>query len=349
MRRALLLAVVLGACTPAEPKHGPAGQPPVAEVEAPAPTDPLGAASHWYWDLTTANIDAKAVPDGWRVLGDGPLRLQLMRKGVLALDVDVPDSAHHDVGALAVHGDAVYVAHHSGIATGATLTRFATSVGRVEWSTPLQAMGPIEHSKYRNEVQVAIEDGNPVVYGHEALGGYTEIVDAPTGKTIAHGQPPQILVEIDLAFGHEPPAQGPVSIPTKHGGAFVFREAEADGETASVQLVEKDTPIWAAELPGNAFCGRAALRELFGTLWVVRFCAIATGADLVGIDAKTGDVRVSRPLRALPDIGHSEYSAAVQLRDVAGYLVVLGNEAGGRYLEAIHPDSGATVVSRTWK
>jgi hypothetical protein len=282
------------------------------------------------------------------VAGVGPLRLQLMRNGDTAIEVPVPDSDHHDTGVVATHGDAVFVAHHKGIATGTTLTRFDSVDGHVVWSTTLEGIEITGHSQYRNEVQIAIEGGNPVVFGHEAQGDYTEIVDAHTGKTIAHGQPEQALTAMEFWFRDEP---APTSVATLVVGdrTFVFREAQQKGEDAEVVQVVGDAPYWSRKLPGNDFCGRAVMHELFGTLWIVRFCSIATGAELVGIDVKSGDVRVTRPLRGVPEIAHSRYSAAVQMRDVAGYLVVMGRESGGRYLEAIHPSTGATVVSRTWK
>ena len=348
MGRPLLFAVVLAACTSAEPRPEPVAAPLPRAVEhhPPGPAEPH-AASHWYWDLSTAIVDAKSIPSGWQLRGDSPLHLQLFAAGVASIDVVVPGSEHHDTGVVAVDGDAVYVAHHSGIATGTTLTRFDLR-GNVEWSTPLRGVGPTSHSKYRNEVQIAVENGNPVVFGHESHGDYTEVVDAKTGKTIAHGEPPQVLTTVEWSFADRVPVGSPVTL-VAGDHTFEFREAQAHGEQAELVHFVDGALRWSKRLPGADFCGRAAMHELFGTLWLVRYCGIATGAEVLGIEVATGETRVERSLRALPDIGHSEYFAEVQLRDIGGYLVVVGNEAGGRYFEAIHPLTGETIVSRTWK
>ncbi len=360
--RATTLALVLAACTPSDSPPPPAVEPAPVEPVVVEPEPPKADdATHWHWD---ANERPREPPDGWRVTGEGPLRLQRPGLGSPNVDVELPGSEHHDTAAVAVHEGAVYVVHHASRSTGATLGRFDGADGHVVWSTPLRALGSIAHDKYGNEVQIAIEDGNPVVYGNEASGQYTEVVDADRGTTIAHGEPPGALTTIDWVFGRtragktewgdfavewaDVPKDGNADLVAPQG-TFRFREATAEGGKATVELVNGDAKAWSTQLPGDSFCGRAALHELFGTLWIVRWCAIASGAELVGVDAKTGEVRVSRHLRALPDIAHSKYLAAVQLRDIAGYLVVMGNESGGRYLEAVHPNDGHTVVSRTWK
>jgi hypothetical protein len=361
--RAILVALVLVACTPSDPppppsEPAPAPTPPV--VVRPEPAEP-GDPTHWHWDT---NEHPREPPDGWRITGEGPLRLQRPGLGSPNVDVEIPGSEHHDRGAVAVHEGAVYVVHYASRSTGATLGRFDGADGHVEWTMNLRALGSIAHDKYSNEVQLGIQDDSPIVFGNEASGQYTEVVDADLGITIIHGEPPNVLTQIEWVFGRtrdgktewgtfglewaDVPKDGNVDLVAPQG-TFRFREATAEGAKATVELVNGDSRVWRAELPGDSFCGRAALHELFGTLWVVRWCAIASGAELVGIDAKSGDVRVSRHLRALPDVAHSKYLAAVQLRDIAGYLVVMGNEAGGHYLEAVHPNDGHTVVSRTWK
>jgi hypothetical protein len=362
--RAILAALLLVACTPSAPSPTKASEPPPVPtapvVVEPEPAKP-GEATHWHWDENEHPFD---LPDGWRITGDGPLRLQRPGLGSPSVDVEIPGSEHHDAAALAIHEGALYVVHYASRSSGATLGRFDGADGHVEWTTNLRALGSIDHEKYSNEVQIRIQDDSPIVFGNEASGQYTEIVDADLGITILHGEPPQVLTQLDWVFGRtrgsktewgsfpvegaDVPENGNVDLVGPQG-TFRFREATAEGAKATVELANGDSRVWRAELPGDSFCGRAALHELFGTLWVVRWCAIASGAELVGIDAKSGDVRVSRHLRALPDVAHSKYLAAVQLRDIAGYLVVMGNEVGGHYLEAVHPNDGHTVVSRTWK
>jgi len=76
----------------------------------------------------------------------------------------------------------VYVAHHSVIASGATLYALDLATGAQRWATKVQGLGPVSHSKYYNHVTLRLEAGLVVVGGDEAQGRYLEAFDPETGK-----------------------------------------------------------------------------------------------------------------------------------------------------------------------
>ena len=81
----------------------------------------------------------------------------------------------------------IVVAHHSPIASGTKL--FATSAydGYPLWEVDLKGLGPVDHSKYRNEVQLEMRGRRQVVvYGRESQGKYVELRDTRDGRLLAH-------------------------------------------------------------------------------------------------------------------------------------------------------------------
>ncbi len=88
--------------------------------------------------------------------------------------------------ALLLISDTLYVARYCTISSGARLLAFGADNGKQRWSTWLQAMGPVAHSEYFNEVQLREQHGHVVVYGNESQGRYVEVVDPATGRTLSN-------------------------------------------------------------------------------------------------------------------------------------------------------------------
>ncbi len=86
-------------------------------------------------------------------------------------------------GALAADDRNVYVASLSGIATGTTIAAFDAKTGIPQWRKSLFGVGPVDHSKYFNEVAMRMSGGNIVDLW---LGGRREIrVESPRSE---HGR-----------------------------------------------------------------------------------------------------------------------------------------------------------------
>lgn len=59
--------------------------------------------------------------------------------------------------------------------------------GSLLWSVSLKGIGSVGHSKWRNDVQLDMHEGNPVVFGREGQ-RYIEVRDAKTGTLISNQQ-----------------------------------------------------------------------------------------------------------------------------------------------------------------
>ncbi len=85
--------------------------------------------------------------------------------------------------ALLVADGRVFVAHYSTLSTGCRLYAFSAKSGTRLWAVELEGIGPIAHSKWRNDVQLAMHEGNPTVFGREGQ-RYIEERDAATGVLV---------------------------------------------------------------------------------------------------------------------------------------------------------------------
>jgi hypothetical protein len=84
-------------------------------------------------------------------------------------------------------GGIFYYADYSTGSYGCKLVAYDLQAGKEIWRTQLKAIGPVNHSKYRNQVWIEpLDEVTVIVFGNEAYGKYIEIVDRTTGKTVGH-------------------------------------------------------------------------------------------------------------------------------------------------------------------
>jgi hypothetical protein len=98
----------------------------------------------------------------------------------------------HEWTVLTRSGDVIYIAEFSPIASGCALIAFDLETRKQLWASRLKAIGPQDHSKYRNSINIEMDDGAIIVFGNEEHGRYIELVDPETGKTIGHKRLPRI-------------------------------------------------------------------------------------------------------------------------------------------------------------
>ncbi len=56
--------------------------------------------------------------------------------------------------------------------------------GKQLWKTHLWGVPVAAHSRYKNRINLEIDDRHVIVYGNESFGRYIEILDLGTGKTV---------------------------------------------------------------------------------------------------------------------------------------------------------------------
>lgn len=81
----------------------------------------------------------------------------------------------------------IFTTEFSPSSSGCTVVAFDLNAKKQLWKQHLKGLGPIDHSKYRNEVRMDVLDRDTIqVFGKESSGRYVEIVDRTSGKTVGH-------------------------------------------------------------------------------------------------------------------------------------------------------------------
>lgn len=81
-------------------------------------------------------------------------------------------------------GERLYVIEYWQNASGARVSAFDAANGVPLWMLPVQGLGPIEHSRYVNQVTARLVRGALVLWGAESAGRYIEVFD-PAGKMLS--------------------------------------------------------------------------------------------------------------------------------------------------------------------
>lgn len=93
----------------------------------------------------------------------------------------------HAHAAFAQRNGVLYYTDFHTSASGCKVVAFDLKAKKQLWTCDLKGLGPIDHSKYRNEVRMKVLDDYTLkVFGKESAGRYLEIVDRTTGKTVGH-------------------------------------------------------------------------------------------------------------------------------------------------------------------
>ena len=82
-----------------------------------------------------------------------------------------------------IGGQSLVIARYSLISSGCRLEKYSLD-GKLMYKVELQGLGPISHSKYRNEVAVEIDGEAVVVKGKESQGSYLEKRNISDGSLI---------------------------------------------------------------------------------------------------------------------------------------------------------------------
>lgn len=131
---------------------------------------------------------------------------------------------------------------------------------------------------------------------------------------------------------------------TADDGVCRFTPNESDGTASLACFDAKGTRIWGYD-EADAMARGASLATRGRLVYVAWFTLHASGCDLVAYDVKSGTIAWRTPLIGLGPGPTTATSNAVELRVVTNRLRVLGWESGGRYIEDVDPETGATIAS----
>ncbi len=92
----------------------------------------------------------------------------------------------HPQTAWCVVGDVLFYPRYHRMSSGCEVVAVDLTSGAERWSVVLQGLGMIAHSKYWNQVNLYVGDGEIVICGNESAGRYVEILDATDGAQVFH-------------------------------------------------------------------------------------------------------------------------------------------------------------------
>ena len=81
-------------------------------------------------------------------------------------------------------------------------------------------------------------------------------------------------------------------------------------------------------------------------LYIAEYSPIATGCDVVALDLKTGKQLWKSELEGIGPVRHSKYLNLVNIETDGQKVIVLGNEASGRYIELLDLQSGKMLTNK---
>jgi hypothetical protein len=165
------------------PQHNPAQ----AEVA-------LRENQHWNWSAAHANplhCLLQQAGDKYQIaLARDPREPGVVTIAIRRDGKPVCGWAGHAYSVFQIVGDRLYYADYTMDGTGGAIVAVDLANGKRLWREPLDALGPIEHSKYFNRMNLAADDSSVRITGNESAGRYIEVKDAATGRTIANRQLP---------------------------------------------------------------------------------------------------------------------------------------------------------------
>jgi hypothetical protein len=355
--RALWTALALSACTshrPVEPsvEHE---EPPADNVSSVSPS--LEQALAWRWIH-------RGEPGGWSV-DIGPRSIQA---GAWSCYHQHDDQAHTPGKvccegqpspwcvelredfvpgiSLASDGQRLFIADYPAISSGARFAAHDLATGEQLWTREAVAIGPQAHSEYFNVVQLRLVGDELIAYGDEAHGAYVEAMDPGSGALRRHAT----LTAPTVEWTWDATAPEPEPIVTLAlAGDGTCRFESSDDETPSTLSCERPlgSTKWTLQLDSD-FVGRGALVSDGARVVLLTWSRIASGARARAFALADGAILWDRPVEGIGPQDHSKYSNLIQLGLDGDVVVIRGQEAHGRYIEALELTTGALRWSVQW-
>ena len=160
------------------------------------------------------------------------------------------------------------------------------------------------------------------------------------------GAAPPRADEIPWQWREEAGPPGRAFSVTVEDGASVDVARGRDGKVVGLRKYGRGGgELWAVPLLAPTARNVASLVH-DGSLYLVLYAESATGAEIAALDDKTGRLLFRRPLHGVGPVHHGKVRNHFQVRFVAPWVVVFGDESTGRTIEALDAKTGAEVASR---
>jgi outer membrane protein assembly factor BamB len=158
---------------------------------------------------------------------------------------------------------------------------------------------------------------------------------------------PQTPENVDWEWDDTPSsrAKGQVVIENETDHGFVFNASEPEKPLELKRVGVNGEPVWVRSLP-DIEANSASLLANAGRLYGALFSDSATGGQVVALDAISGETLWMARIEGIGPKMHSKYGNRIQLRFINNWLVIFGDESGGKYIEVFDSKNGQRLSNR---
>lgn len=154
----------------------------------------------------------------------------------------------------------------------------------------------------------------------------------PGPDECCYNPPPPAWLNPDWMWDEALPLARSAPVKMAYELDFVTVHPHGDAPAKVERTAPSGTVVWSIPLPDDHRAGRTFASA--NGVFVVSWTTATSGGTVQFLDGKTGEVRWAHPLQALGPQSHSEYRNEIQGEVIDGHLIVRGDEAHGRYVEA---------------
>jgi hypothetical protein len=262
--------------------------------------------------------------------------------------------AREPEGVVAADESNLYVARYSPVAAGCEVVAYALKSGAIVGRRRLRSIPDVERRDETNAVEMRLTHGKLRVLGWQAKGKYVEEIDPATDLAPARApdEPAHPGAAAGLKFvfdGARPDYRISASASAARGVTCTITVNQAT-DTTHLECAVSGARAWGIDL-AEQFVAGAAMAASNDAIFVVNYCAIATGAIVTAYEATSGRILWTTVLYAAGPISHSKYFNDVAVRVEASpaapaQIVVSGWESGGKYVEVLDASTGQDLGSR---
>lgn len=253
---------------------------------------------------------------------------------------------------LAQEAGKLYVTVYSKISSGGQLIALDQRDGKILWRHTLKALGPQSHSQYLNEQQLYLDYWKgPLIYGVESSGCYIEQRYRESGELRDHQRVDCEQVKVPEQWPQLDKIEEPKSSTTHEDSLGQLSLSAVGRDTLRPEqfvLKVKGAHPWEAKIDAQHHTHSLVTAD-DDRVYAVFYHRIATGAEALAWDRKTGAQLWTASLMGVGSVGHSKYSNKLQaLRLTPLGLEIHGAESAAAYVELLDKSDGRLLVNHRY-